>query len=87
MLTTSELATAAGTTPRGVLAIAKRRGVAPARTIGRVHLWSREQVAAVRPGKKGWPKGRARITTSPADTARSPHRVSPQAATPPVPEA
>ena len=60
MLTTAELAAAVGTTPRGVLAIAKRRGVKPARTIGRSHLWPSSAVAGLRPGPKGWPKGKPR---------------------------
>lgn len=59
MLTTSELAAAVGVTPRRLLAIAKRRGVKPAKRHGRYALWDCGP-DALRPGVQGWPKGTPR---------------------------
>lgn len=39
LLTTAELARLTGLQPTHLLAIARRRLIAPARTIGRTHMW------------------------------------------------
>jgi hypothetical protein len=56
LLTTQEIALAHNVTPRRILALAKRRGVVPVRTIGRSRLWARSAMSKLKPGKVGRPR-------------------------------
>ncbi len=55
MLTTREVATALGVTPRRVLAIAKARGV-KGRRVGTAWLWPARAVEEMKPGPRGRPR-------------------------------
>jgi len=55
-VTTAEIAQRYGVTPRRILAIAQRRGIAPSVRVGRVCLWARSSVRGLKPGKPGRPR-------------------------------
>lgn len=55
MLTSTEVAALHGISRGRLSQLAKARGITPARTIGNVHLFTKAQAAALKPGKPGRP--------------------------------
>lgn len=64
MLSTQDIAARYAVTPRRILAIAAARGLKPARTVGRSHLWSPAQAERLRPGPIGRPQSGAPQSTT-----------------------
>jgi hypothetical protein len=58
LLYTADVAYILGVGTRRVGALATERGIEPAQTNGRTHLWSAKQLVDLIPNKTGRPKGR-----------------------------